>query len=201
MKKVLYWFLSLTWGIIMTLIGSVVILALLITGHKVKRFGYDLYVNVGERWGGTEFGPFFLVDSSDDYKLKCHEHGHGFQNCKFGPIYPFLIGIPSAARYWLRRMCSQKAKYIYTALLTACFIAIGAALTILGLFINSTISLIIGLFTIAYFVILGAWLASIETPRYKNNNYVEYDSFWLEGDATRTGTEFMKSLQQKENAK
>lgn len=201
MKKSIYWFLSLTWGVIMTLIGAIIILCLLLTGHKVKRFGYDLYINVGNNWGGGSFGPFFITDNNDRYSIKCHEHGHGFQNCKLGPLFPFLVAIPSASRYWLREIATQKGKIIYSTILSFCFIAIGVALLSSGFVINNTLLKILGIFIVSYFVILWVWLALIETPKYKNNKHVDYDSFWPEGDATRTGTEFMKSLQQKESSK
>ena len=103
MKKFFYWFLSLTWGLPMTLIGLIVALALLITGHKPHRFGYTFYFKVGKSWGGLELGAIFLTDSTPSEHTLCHEHGHGFQNCVLGIFYPFIIGIPSAVRYWYRR--------------------------------------------------------------------------------------------------
>ena len=43
-----------------------------------------------------------------------------------------------------------------------------------------------------YIIILGIWLIFIETPKYKPGKpYVEYDDFWVEGDATRRGIAFM----------
>ena len=30
-----------------------------------------------------------------------HEIGHTFQNAVLGPLYPFLVLIPSAIRYWM----------------------------------------------------------------------------------------------------
>ena len=50
MKKingVLFWILSLTWGLPMTLVGALVALALLITGHKPKRFQHFIYLKLG----------------------------------------------------------------------------------------------------------------------------------------------------------
>ena len=100
MKKFFYWFLSLTWGLPMTLIGLLVALALLITGHKPHKFGYTFYFKVGKSWGGLGLGAIFLTDSTPSEHTLCHEHGHGFQNCVLGIFYPFIIGIPSAVRYW-----------------------------------------------------------------------------------------------------
>ena len=51
MKKILfyiiYWLLSLTWGIIMTAIGAMIALIMILTGHKPKRLGPNVYL-IGE---------------------------------------------------------------------------------------------------------------------------------------------------------
>ena len=31
--------------------------------------------------------------------LRDHEFGHSIQNCRFGPLMPFLVSIPSSTRY------------------------------------------------------------------------------------------------------
>lgn len=102
MKKFFYWVLSLTWGLPMTLIGLLVALVLLVTGHKPHRFGYTFYFKVGKSWGGLELGAVFITDANPSKHTLCHEHGHGFQNCLWGILYPFIVGIPSAVRYWNR---------------------------------------------------------------------------------------------------
>lgn len=98
----LYWVLSLTWGLIMTLVGGLVALALLITGHKPKHLGPNVYFVVGKYWGGVNFGPFFLTSSLGEKETKYHESGHGLQNIIWGPLFVFVIAIPSAIRYWYR---------------------------------------------------------------------------------------------------
>ena len=104
MKKFFYWLLSLTWGLPMTLIGFIVSLVLLITGHKPHRFGYTFYFKVGKNWGGLELGALFITDANPSKHTLYHEHGHGFQNLWWGPLFPFVIGIPSAIRYWYREL-------------------------------------------------------------------------------------------------
>lgn len=100
----LYWVISLTWGLFMTLIGLLAALALLVTGHKPHKFGYTFYFKVGQRWGGLNLGAVFITDNTPSEHTLCHEHGHGLQNCIFGVLFPFLIGIPSAFRYWYREI-------------------------------------------------------------------------------------------------
>ena len=104
MKKFFYWFISLTWGLFMTLIGLLVALTLLVTGHKPYKFGYTFYFKVGKNWGGLNLGAVFITDNTPSEHALCHEHGHGLQNCVFGVLFPFLIGIPSAFRYWYREI-------------------------------------------------------------------------------------------------
>lgn len=166
-------------------------------GKKPKKFGWDIYINVGKSWGGLELGPFFLTDSWDSYSVKCHEHGHGFQNCILGPLFPFLVAIPSACRYWLREMKTQKTKRIYSSLLCLCILLLTNAIIVLGVLFNLIPLIIFGGAIALYGLALWVWLMFIETPKYKNNTKVDYDEFWPEGDATKRGTAFMKSFQQK----
>ena len=112
-NKFLFYFLSFTWGLPMTLIGCVVAIALLTTGRQPKKWGYCYYFEVGENWGGLELGVIFLVDKNALNDTKSHEHGHAIQNCWFGPLTPFIICIPSAIRYWYREYLvrSEKKKH------------------------------------------------------------------------------------------
>lgn len=101
-QKALFYILSFTWGLPMTLIGLIVALVLICTGHKPKKWGGCWYFNVGGSWGGLELGAFFLTDGIDNKHVKNHEFGHAIQNCVLGPLMPFLVSIPSAIRYWYR---------------------------------------------------------------------------------------------------
>ena len=102
MKTFLFYLLSFTWGLPMTIVGCVVAAALRITGHKPKRWGLCWYFEVGEKWGGLELGVFFLVQKRSSRHTRCHELGHALQNCVFGPLMPMIVSIPSAVRYHYR---------------------------------------------------------------------------------------------------
>ena len=104
MKRWQFYLLSFTWGFPMTLIGCLVALALVCAGYKPKRFGWCWYFEIGESWGGLELGVFFLKCRSSGFNTKCHEHGHAFQNTLFGVFMPFVVCIPSAIRYWYRKV-------------------------------------------------------------------------------------------------
>lgn len=102
LKKFIYYFLSLTWGSLMTTVGCFVAVALLITGHKPKKHAGCFYFEVGESWGGFELGLFFVCSRTSGKSTKDHEFGHNIQNCILGPLMPFIVSIPSAIRYWYR---------------------------------------------------------------------------------------------------
>ena len=115
MKKLhtaIFWALSLTWGLPMTLIGAVVALALLVTGHKPKIFHGLVYFEVGRGWGGVELGAFFVVNRGASGSIKRHESGHGIQYIILGPFMPFIISIPSAVRYWYREYLTRTKKNV-----------------------------------------------------------------------------------------
>lgn len=103
--NIILWTLSLTWGIIITAVGLLTAFILTITGHKGNKneFGYIHFI-VGDDWGGVNLGPVFITCRSCVDSIKYHEMGHGIQNILFGPLFPFIIAIPSAIRYWYREI-------------------------------------------------------------------------------------------------
>lgn len=127
MKKVLlgigYWLIQLTWGILMTLIGLLVTgFCILFLKGKPHRNGFSYIVEVGGDWGGLELGAVSLCGSYSQpngpcynpswYKhTACHEFGHSLQNLWWGPLFPFVISIPSAIRYWMDRAGKLKSDY------------------------------------------------------------------------------------------
>lgn len=101
-KLFLFYLISFTWGIIMSLIGLVVILFSL-PFKKVHTYHGRLYATWSRGWGGMELGCFFVCGEDCQYdSLMSHECGHTIQNCIWGPLMPFVVCIPSAFRYWYR---------------------------------------------------------------------------------------------------
>lgn len=190
-NKPLYYILNCTWGCIMTLIGAVVALALLCVGKKPLRHAGCTYFNVGKSWGGMELGCFFLTDSHDSEHTKNHEFGHSLQNCLWGPLFPFVVCIPSAIRYWLREFKTQKGKYTYATILSVGIMLIGASLAIFGNFL-ATWLFIIGLLIFLYGIIIASWLVNVEIPQYASGKYIDYDSIWFEGQASKWGEKVSK---------
>ena len=127
MKKVLvgigYWLVQLTWGILMTFIGALVTLfCLIFLKGKIHKNGYGFITEVGGNWGGVCLGPFALCGSYAQETSECydfiwyestrrHEFGHSLQNLFLGPLFPFVVAIPSAIRYWLDYFGKLKEDY------------------------------------------------------------------------------------------
>ena len=73
-------------------------------GYRPKRNIYGWYIEIGGNFGGADLGPFCIVSTNPSRHLLNHEFGHAIQNCYFGPLFPFIVAIPSAIRYWYREI-------------------------------------------------------------------------------------------------
>ena len=101
-NKFIFYLLSFTWGLPMTLLGCLATAVLMIAGKKPKMYGWCWYFEIGEKWGGLSLGPVLLVYKDASDRIKIHEVGHAVQNIRYGLLMPFLVGIPSMIRYWYR---------------------------------------------------------------------------------------------------
>lgn len=114
---IVYWFLQLTWGSLMTILGFFVVLfCKIFCKGVIHKNGCTIICEVGGNWGGLEFGAFALCGG---YTTKCpdkkwfeytrrHEFGHSIQNIIFGPFTLFVVWIPSAIRYNYRNWRTKK---------------------------------------------------------------------------------------------
>ena len=125
---IMFWVVSLTWGIIMTSIGLIATGSLNLVKLIAKLFKKDLKIKthingcsliteVGGNWGGVELGAVALCGNYSksspswfDHTRK-HEFGHAVQHLIFGPLFIFVVAIPSATRYWYKRIMESKGKY------------------------------------------------------------------------------------------
>lgn len=101
-NKKLFYILSFTWGLPVTISGCIMAFLFLITGHRPKRFGYCFRFESRRLKGGFSSGVFIFARKGASKHLLCHEHGHGVQNCLYGLLMPFLVSIPSSTRYHYR---------------------------------------------------------------------------------------------------
>ena len=192
-KIFLFWFIHCTWGILMTLIGAVAALALLITNHKPKKFGYMVYFVVGHNWGGLCLGPFFLVsDDCDELDSKTHESGHSiYQGLIFGPLFPFVVALPSALRYHLFNCKTQKEKYQLSGIIVGIALELGLLFILFAVIFSILTLYIIGFAIIGYTIIIALWLFLSEIKKMGNEEYGYYD-IWFERDASHYGLENYK---------
>lgn len=108
MKKLLYYFLSFTWGLPLTLIGLIVGLTLIVFRYKPKKWLYGYCFEIGKGWGGLNLGIVSLCSKTCSDTNKNHEFGHSLQNCVFGVFTIFIVCIPSIIRYWYRKIRTLK---------------------------------------------------------------------------------------------
>ena len=108
MKKVifiiLYWFLSLTWGSIMSVLGIIVSFVMLIFKGNFHKNGCTIIVEVGSNWGGLSLGcisfcgKYTEIDPDYYQHVRRHEFGHSLQNIILGPFFIFIVAFPSLIR-------------------------------------------------------------------------------------------------------
>lgn len=96
-----FYLIQFSWGLLSNIVGLVLALWMLITGHKPHRCGPYIYFVALELPGSIEGGVFYIANTVNAY-THLHEMGHGLQNMVWGPLMLFVISIPSAIRFWYR---------------------------------------------------------------------------------------------------
>ena len=120
---ILYWIWQLTWGCLMTIPGLIVSLfCIVFLKGKVYKNGFSYVVEIGDDWGGVCLGCVALCckckhPSATWDDLRAHEFGHSVQQLILGPLFLFLVGIPSFIRYWYQtrrdKRCLPNKPYDY----------------------------------------------------------------------------------------
>lgn len=64
-----------------------------------------LKVNKGNLFGNACFscGPIIFVTPNCDDDTIRHETGHSVQSLMLGPLFHFVVSLPSVIRFWIRR--------------------------------------------------------------------------------------------------
>lgn len=106
MKKLLlipFYIIQFTWGILQNFLGLIIFIKMY-DCTKEYYHGSIITYHKGS-WGGVSLGIFVFINGSreDDWKAKTkvHEYGHTIQSLILGPLYLFIIGIPSTI--WCKR--------------------------------------------------------------------------------------------------
>jgi hypothetical protein len=107
MKKFdkIYFALTFTWGLLANLIGAIVALVfkLFLKPEITTKYGRWVFVSKGN-WGGLSLGNFVFMSEANakgTHTIR-HEIGHSLQNVLWGPLFLFVIGLPSITRCWYR---------------------------------------------------------------------------------------------------
>ena len=99
LSKALFWLVQWTWGLPVNLIGG---LMYLVFYPKCRhgRFNNAFISYVPWKFGGLSLGQFiFMADHGREpwtSNTRIHEYGHTIQCLLLGPLYWFVIGVPSA---------------------------------------------------------------------------------------------------------
>lgn len=102
MKKALSYLAQWTWGVIQNLLGLVLFLFLARRNHRVF---HGAVITTWKLGSSCSLGMFiFTARPYDSFTLK-HEYGHTIQSLILGPLWLFVIGLPSLI--W----CGCFAKY------------------------------------------------------------------------------------------
>ena len=96
MGKVLYIVVQFTWGILQSLAGLGV---LAVHARFPHRMHHGAIVTAWPSRFGLSLGPFVFIpnalDGDEADLLLVHEYGHTLQSLALGPLYLFVIGLPS----------------------------------------------------------------------------------------------------------
>ena len=184
MKRFMYYLIQWTWGIIMNIFGSITCIIALCCKCPIQKYRNAIEILVPWNFGGCELGMFF-IRGKDCPGVAPHEYGHTIQNLWWGPLFPFVVCLPSAARYWLREQKGQNKKHKWIAALYSMILFVALIIFAIGLTGLYGFMIFAG-FIVIYGSMLFGWLLWFETPKYENTP-PRYDDIWFEGQATELG--------------
>lgn len=99
----LYYLLLCTWGVLETIAGLSVALAMIISGHRPNKSHRGFYFLAGDNWGGFSLSFIDVIGKNmgDEWTVHTihHECGHSYQVALFGPFWLFLVAVPSQVRW------------------------------------------------------------------------------------------------------
>ncbi|MFP4384013.1 MAG: hypothetical protein ACLFSE_08180 [Spirochaetia bacterium] len=123
-SKIFYIILHWTWCLPQTIIGLALYLYLRKTEKPVK-FQYrtgTLMVRTRALGGGLSLGFFIFSyaypggteNGIKQERMDLHEWGHTLQGFLLGPLYLFIIGLPSAVWFHTYRKTGRQYSWLYT---------------------------------------------------------------------------------------
>lgn len=118
MKKVrafLFYLDQFTWGILQNIVGFIGFMIMKAKGCEHEKFhrSYITYIEK-KNFGGVSIGIFIFINASKTgdvrHDIRVHEYGHTIQSAILGPIWPFVIALPSVIWCGLPAIVNYRAK-------------------------------------------------------------------------------------------
>ena len=190
LKAICFYFLSFTWGIILSTVGCVVAMCLLITRHRPHLFYHNIYFEAGDNWEGINLGAFFIISKNSTLQDKQRLSGYGIQNIILGVVTPVIITIPYVLMCLLRKFKTYESKRVFAIILFLVTEAVVMGMCTLGFFINVDLMHVFCCIII-YILPLFIWFLARELPKYQRED-VQYERSLVENVAIKLGTKFYK---------
>ncbi len=96
-KLFFFYIIQFTWGIVQNFLGLILLIKYRKNTHHYYHGSIITYHE--EEWGGISLGMFIFMNGAKDEEwirgTRVHEYGHTIQSLILGPLYMFVIGIPS----------------------------------------------------------------------------------------------------------
>lgn len=99
MKKFLFYLIQFTWALPQNLVGCIAYL-ILSRKYKHERFHNAFITYISKKnFGGVSIGIFIFINPDKKeawlHDTRIHEYGHTIQSLVLGPLFPFVIALPS----------------------------------------------------------------------------------------------------------
>ena len=114
MKKFFFYLVQFTWALPQNLVGAMAYL-ILSRKHEHERFhnSYITYVEK-ENFGGVSIGIFIFINPArkEDWlhDTRIHEYGHTIQSLFLGPVWLFVVALPSVIWAGSKRLADYRKK-------------------------------------------------------------------------------------------
>ncbi len=121
MKRILYIFIQCTWGAVQSIMGAGLMLLLGKQKHFrgpyrcaiLTEYNSDTLPRCMRTLGSVSLGMFIFVNATrgedNANRTAAHEYGHTIQSILLGPLYLFIVGIPSFL--WCKYYSRHRAEY------------------------------------------------------------------------------------------
>lgn len=120
LKSVLFYLWQFTYGILQNIIGLVMLIIYKLRGAESEWFHNALITYIDKKnFGGISLGMFIFINknrSGDSlHDTKIHEYGHTVQTMILGPLWLFVIAIPSViwcnTPYFVKKRKNDNVSY------------------------------------------------------------------------------------------